>query len=870
MSCNDDKTYEPCSCGCGGSSDCTCDCKECAPVNCIEQAIRDALATLQEQLEALVKRAEDAAKASEDAAAASAASAAEAKGYRDAAELAATTATKALKTITDVAVSLEETAKKLQEIADELATAIAGIVVVTWYYTAVSDGQTEIPVPADKNALDVQCIYIEGARQEPRRGFVFDKTTMTITLTEGIPLGLEISIILGTYSDNPNDFAHTLASNNGASLIGTVSGFTVQDELDANSGSFQDGAKLLDKNNRIIDRSSNPPQLYIWDGSFPKTVPAGSTPASTGGVGLGAWVGVGDAILRSQINNSFSDVTSLRNSENLIPDIPVLLINYYSDIEGGGGAFYVDDADTTSIDNSGTVFINSSGQRIKRVLDGVCRWSDFGILPDMPIAPTKSQCEAVWAWGFENGCKRYETFQKGEMTFTFPLLFQVPADWTGGAVSFIAEGLHKFAYDFTNGATDDVVEIILKLEDLSGNTPIHAVYNFDNVGMGRFPGKSIRYTALRHTNAKNSMVKVTGKNNYGYALFIGGSDNSIVYNSKFLNCDGQLLVTSPAGAYDNFGDAIYIGAKNVSIQSPVIETTQGGRAGIVFEGTSVDRVGGEVTNCFIKGYDRGIHIETVGYRMDAVNITGGRIQDCNTSVLAFNGVTADMGSDMSVVIKGLTSRLDSVISGHANPSGFSLGHLMISGVNTQVTTEGCSWQAHSNNITVVGNGKWISNGDRMFTNSGGINAPFTRGVEINNMYAPENRNALSAAGNLIFTNSFWGGNINIAGGNRSIVDNVEMSRQGGYANCGRISLNGSNSAILRNIIFQYPDTWAIDNTQTLQLPVCPIIENIHVNSTPTGTATLLRNAENTGTYANRYRRAMPSYISNGSTWTIIS
>ncbi|ANN86194.1 putative tail fiber protein [Enterobacter phage Tyrion] len=609
-------------------------------------------------------------------------------------------------------------------------------------------------------------------------------------------------------------------------------------------------------------------EYYRWDGALPKIVPPGSTPDTAGGVGPGKWVGVGDASLRGQLNNTFDDVTSLRNSENLIPDIPVLLVNYYSGVVGGGGAFYVDDADTTSTDNSGTVFVNASGQRIKRVLDGVCRWSDFGILPGMPVAPTKSQCEAVWAWGFANGCTRYETFQKGEMTFTFPLLFQVPADWTGGAVSFIAEGLHKFAYDFRNGATDDVVEIILKLEDLSGNTPIHTIYNFDNVGMGRFPGKSIRYTALRHTNAKNSMIKVTGKNNYGYALFIGGSDNSIVYNSTFYNCDGQLLVTSPGGAYDNFGDAIYVGAKNVSIQSPVIETTQGGRAGIVFEGTSVDRVGGEVTNCFIKGYDRGIHIETIGYRMDAVNITGGRIQDCNTSILAFNGVAADMGSDMSVIVKGLTSRLDSTISGHANPTGFTLGHFMASGINMQITTEGCSWQAQLNNITIVGGGKWISSGDRMFVNSGGIAAPYARSIEINNMYAPANRNTLSSSGNVIFTNSFWGGDIAVTGGNKSVIDNIEMTRLT-FPNCGRISLVGSNSAIVRNIIFQFPDTWAIDNTQTLQVPVCPIIENIHVNSTPTGTATLQRNAENTGASANRYRRAMPSYISNGTTFTTI-
>lgn len=611
-------------------------------------------------------------------------------------------------------------------------------------------------------------------------------------------------------------------------------------------------------------------EYYRWDGVLPKVVPTGATPHTAGGIGPGKWIGIGDASLRGQLNNTFTDVNSLRNSKNLIPDIPVLLINYYSGVEGGGGAFYVDNADTTSTDNSGTVFINSSGQRIKRVLDGICRWSDFGILPGMPVAPTKLQCEAVWSWGFANGCTRYETFQKGEMTFTFPLLFQVPADWTGGAVSFIAEGLHKFAYDFTNGATDDVVEIILKLEDLSGNTPIHTVYNFDNVGMGRFPGKNIRYTALRHTSAKNSVIKVTGKNNYGYALFIGGSDNSIVYNSTFYNCDGQLLVNSPAGSYDNFGDAIYVAAKNVSVQSPVIETTQGGRAGIVFEGTSVDRVGGEVTNCFIKGYDRGIHIETVGFRMDAVNIIGGRILDCNTSILAFNGVTDDMTSDMSVIVKGITSRLDTVISGHANPTGFSIGHLMISGVNAQMTTEGCSWQAHQNNITVVGNGKWVSNGDRMFVNSGGIRLPYTRGSEIRNMYAPQCRSPIIANGDLVFKNSYWGGDINITGGNKTVIDNVEMSRQGGYANCGRISLVGSNSAILRNIIFQYPDSWAIDNTQFLQIPTCPIIENIHINSTATGTATLLRNAENTGTAANRYRRSIPSYISNGTTWTIIS
>uniref|UniRef100_A0A7D5JV66 Tail fiber protein n=1 Tax=Escherichia virus LS3 TaxID=2743777 RepID=A0A7D5JV66_9CAUD len=40
---------------------------------------------------------------------------------------------------------------------------------------------------------------------------------------------------------------------------------------------------------------------YRWDGGLPKTVPVGSTPETSGGVGLGAWVSVGDASLRADI-----------------------------------------------------------------------------------------------------------------------------------------------------------------------------------------------------------------------------------------------------------------------------------------------------------------------------------------------------------------------------------------------------------------------------------------------------------------------------------------------------------------------------------------------------------------------------------------
>lgn len=68
---------------------------------------------------------------------------------------------------------------------------------------------------------------------------------------------------------------------------------------------FQKGSTLSLRNHAL--KWSTPDgnsEYYRWDGAFPqggKVVPPGSTPSSSGGVGLGAWVSVGDASLRSEL-----------------------------------------------------------------------------------------------------------------------------------------------------------------------------------------------------------------------------------------------------------------------------------------------------------------------------------------------------------------------------------------------------------------------------------------------------------------------------------------------------------------------------------------------------------------------------------------
>ncbi|HGU6444019.1 TPA: right-handed parallel beta-helix repeat-containing protein [Citrobacter amalonaticus] len=66
--------------------------------------------------------------------------------------------------------------------------------------------------------------------------------------------------------------------------------------------SFQDGSTLTELNQalhwKLPDGNG---EYYRWDGIFPKYVPSGSTPSSTGGVGTGAWISVGDSSLRSYL-----------------------------------------------------------------------------------------------------------------------------------------------------------------------------------------------------------------------------------------------------------------------------------------------------------------------------------------------------------------------------------------------------------------------------------------------------------------------------------------------------------------------------------------------------------------------------------------
>ena len=69
---------------------------------------------------------------------------------------------------------------------------------------------------------------------------------------------------------------------------------------------FSTGYTITDQRQCLLNLADN--KYYQWFGAFPKVVAAGSTPATTGGIGAGAWVDRTDLTLRGELESGNSSL----------------------------------------------------------------------------------------------------------------------------------------------------------------------------------------------------------------------------------------------------------------------------------------------------------------------------------------------------------------------------------------------------------------------------------------------------------------------------------------------------------------------------------------------------------------------------------
>jgi len=117
-------------------------------------------------------------------------------------------------------------------------------------------------------------------------------------------------------------------------------------------------------------------------------------PSANGAGNIGYGSQTLDAILKNQFLEVVNSVTALKAIDKT-RFTQAFLTGYYAAGDGGGGPFYLDAADTTSLDNGGTIFVASDGGRWKREYAGAINVKWFGAKGDGTTDDTSTMQAAI-------------------------------------------------------------------------------------------------------------------------------------------------------------------------------------------------------------------------------------------------------------------------------------------------------------------------------------------------------------------------------------------------------------------------------------------------------------------------------------------
>ncbi|MCE1212593.1 hypothetical protein LWV17_12005 [Enterobacter hormaechei] len=166
-------------------------------------------------------------------------------------------------------------------------------------------------------------------------------------------------------------------------------------------GTFQNGATLTLPNQIIKDTTDG--EYYRWDGVLPKVVPAGSTPETSGGLGSGSWLSIGDAVIRSILSSAgFVAFFSGNTKEEQFRNAVLFCNSNEIDINCAGlGDFSITGVDDITIKN---ISIDFAGLTVD-----VSEWSGKFIVQDVNgynvFPSTSTLVQSLVSQGVQSGAK---------------------------------------------------------------------------------------------------------------------------------------------------------------------------------------------------------------------------------------------------------------------------------------------------------------------------------------------------------------------------------------------------------------------------------------------------------------------------------
>lgn len=177
---------------------------------------------------------------------------------------------------------------------------------------------------------------------------------------------------------------------------------------------FTTGATINNPNEVLLNTADG--EYYKWTGSFasgPKVVPANSTPASTGGIAPGAWLGIGDASLRAALAANDGEkfvgecqtIAQLRTIEPTFDKQRITLREHTAGTGKGGGQFRAVLSGSGYTDNNGSIIKTTGGAAWLRINADITNPLMFGAVAsggaddsaaiNAAIAATSAECDGL-------------------------------------------------------------------------------------------------------------------------------------------------------------------------------------------------------------------------------------------------------------------------------------------------------------------------------------------------------------------------------------------------------------------------------------------------------------------------------------------
>lgn len=120
----------------------------------------------------------------------------------------------------------------------------------------------------------------------------------------------------------------------------------------------------------------------IWDRDNVSSAPSGTDLSGSNGASLIGFDGTTlDQQIKTRLNRVVDSIAALRGLDKT-KYTRAFVTGYYAASDGGGGAYQLDPADTTSTDNSGTIIVASDGGRWKLQFTGPLSVKQFGAKGD--------------------------------------------------------------------------------------------------------------------------------------------------------------------------------------------------------------------------------------------------------------------------------------------------------------------------------------------------------------------------------------------------------------------------------------------------------------------------------------------------------